>query len=151
MRNGFSMISSIAQEDPEDASAPLSVTLHVGFDVASALPRRVRGPLLDSSVDECVICLGVMAEGEEVTDLPGCYHTFHLHCVAQWLKTKVQTGRPGCCPACNASVVEPVFSKEWPAGMQAPPSTPNDDDTLYVSECTAQSHAISIVKKEGLM
>mmetsp|Transcript_34189 Transcript_34189/g.78010 ORF Transcript_34189/g.78010 Transcript_34189/m.78010 type:complete len:165 (-) Transcript_34189:165-659(-) len=104
----------------------------MGLDIASALPQRTmaphnptggvgreamvpRGAVVESMAwgkegDECSICLGVMVAGEHVTDLPGCNHTFHLQCAAQWLKTKVESGRPGCCPHCNAPVVTPVFS-----------------------------------------
>ena len=46
-----------------------------GFDIASALPRRIMGTCLDSSVTwgkegDHVICLGEMAAGEDASDLP---------------------------------------------------------------------------------
>jgi hypothetical protein len=54
-----------------------------------------------------------MAAGEEVSDLPGfnriCNHTFHLQCAALWLKTKVEARQKGCCPVCNAEIIQPVL------------------------------------------
>ena len=89
-----------------------------GFDIAASLPQRIMGTCFDSPVpwgkegDDCVICLGEMVAGEEVSDLPGCNHTFHLQCVAKWLITKVEAGRPGCCPACNSLIISPDYSKQ---------------------------------------
>ncbi|KAJ1495473.1 hypothetical protein T484DRAFT_1762278 [Baffinella frigidus] len=73
--------------DPEGAAVPPSV-VHVqckevdGADVASVLPLRIMGSSLDANLrwgkegDQCVICLGAMAAGEHVSDLPGCNHTY---------------------------------------------------------------------------
>ena len=75
----------------EREAATPSVVLDIHYqnstDVASGtettLPRRIMGdPASLAHVpwgkegDECVICLGVMAAGEHVTDLPGCNHTY---------------------------------------------------------------------------
>ena len=77
--------------EPEGQAASPSVILDIHYhnstDVASGtettLPRRIMGdPASLAHVpwgkegDECVICLGVMAAGEHVTDLPGCNHTY---------------------------------------------------------------------------
>jgi hypothetical protein len=126
--------------DPGGAAAPPSVVLHVQYysqtlykvsDVASVLPRRVMGSSPDTwgeEGDECSICLGVMAAGEHVSDLPPCYHTFHLQCAADWLKTKVEAGQPGCCPVCNAEILKPVLLRVPRAGSRRshePPASPS--------------------------
>ena len=107
--------------DLEVAAAPPVVPdlqYYKDSDIASVLPRRIMGSYLPhmrwgNEGDDCTICLGVMAAGEEVSDLPGlnhiCNHTFHLQCVALWLKTKVEAGQKGCCPVCNAEIVQPVL------------------------------------------
>ena len=111
--------------DPEAAVAPpvvLDLQYYKGLDVASVLPRRIMGSYSPhvrwgNNGDDCAICLGVMAAGEEVSDLPGfnriCNHTFHLQCAALWLKTKVEAGQKGCCPVCNAEIVQPVRAARW--------------------------------------
>ena len=116
--------------DPESAVAPpnvvLDLVIYQGTDVASVasvLPRRVMGHIDPSPFahakwgkegDECAICLGVMAAGEHVSDLPGynqiCNHTFHLQCAAEWLTTRVGAGKKGCCPVCNAEIVQPILA-----------------------------------------
>jgi hypothetical protein len=107
--------------DPQGAAAPLDVFYNVQYKtahVASLLPRRIVGSSPDTwgkEGDECVICLGTMAAGEEVSDLPACYHTFHLQCAADWLKTRVEAGKPGCCPVCNAVIFIPVLTCTTPA------------------------------------
>ncbi|KAJ1475896.1 hypothetical protein T484DRAFT_1750859 [Baffinella frigidus] len=104
--------------DLEGAEAAPSDVPHAQYtasDMAallpSLLPQRVLGSSPDTwgkEGDECAICLGVMAAGEHVSDLPVCYHTFHLECAVEWLKTKVEAGQPGCCPVCNAEILKPV-------------------------------------------
>jgi len=107
--------------DPEAAvasSVVLDLHYYKGSDVASVLPRRIMGSYpphmrWGNEGDDCTICLGVMAAGEEVSDLTGlnqsCNHTFHLQCVALWLKTKVEAGQKGSCPVCNAEILYPVL------------------------------------------
>ena len=112
--------------DSEGAAAPPSVVLDLQFyqgtDFTSRLPRRVMGHIDQSPFahakwgkegDDCAICLGVMAAGEHVSDLPGldqiCNHTFHLKCAAEWLTTRIEAGKKGCCPVCNAEIVQPIL------------------------------------------
>lgn len=52
---------------------------------------------------ECVICLGVIEEGEKVRILPKCDHTFHVECIDRWL------GLRSTCPLCRAALT-PVLS-----------------------------------------
>ena len=120
----------------EGATAPPSVVpdlqYYKGSEIASVLPQRTMGSSLHPSPvahvpwgkegDECVICLGVMAAGEEVADLPGCNHTFHLQCAAKWLRTKVGAGRTGCCPVCNAEIFRAALIMQLRSGIDAPPS-----------------------------
>jgi hypothetical protein len=106
--------------------SPSSATLHPqfcqGMGVSAVLPRRVMRhtgsappprAAWGQEGDECAICLGVMAAGEYVSDLPGlnqtCNHTFHLPCAIQWLTSRVEEGKKGCCPVCNTEVVSPIF------------------------------------------
>ncbi|XP_020271552.1 RING-H2 finger protein ATL5-like [Asparagus officinalis] len=56
---------------------------------------RGRGELV-----ECVVCLGVMEEGEEGRVLPRCKHVFHVECVDVWLRSR------STCPICRALVME---------------------------------------------
>ena len=136
--------------DPQGAVPPPSVVLaiqfYTGTDVASVLPRRVMGYPNDpppsfphctgspaahvpwgKEGDDCAICLGVMAAGEHVSDLPGrdqvCNHTFHLQCAAAWLTTRVQAGKKGCCPVCNAEIIQPILAvRRRPRVSREPPS-----------------------------
>jgi len=106
--------------------SPSSAALHPQFcqdlGVSAVLPRRVMqraGEAPPPRVawgqegDECSICLGVMAAGEQVSDLPGlnqtCNHTFHLACAVRWLTTRVEEGKKGSCPVCNTEVISPIF------------------------------------------
>ena len=115
--------------DEQDAAVPSSVSIHVQYkiinitDVTSVLPRRVMGSSPDASPahlpwgkegDECMICLGEMVAGGEVTDLPVCNHTFHLQCTTQWLTTNVEAGRPCCCPICNAAITWYISPENTP-------------------------------------
>ena len=123
----WTLPSHATPEELEGAVAPPSVApdlqFYQGTDVASRLPRRVMGHIDPSPFahakwgkegDECAICLGVMAAGEHVSDLPGynqiCNHTFHLQCAAEWLTTRVEEGKKGCCPVCNAEIVQPILA-----------------------------------------
>ena len=107
--------------------SPSSTALHPqfcqGMGVSAVLPRRVMQHAGEAPApprvawgqegDECAICLGVMAAGEYVSDLPGlhqtCNHTFHLPCAVQWLTSRVEEGKRGCCPVCNTEVISPIF------------------------------------------
>jgi len=88
------------------------------FELAVVIHKRFIGTSLKSVVpsgnegDMCVICLGDMVAGEEVSDMPHCNHTFHLQCVTQWLDSKVRARQPGRCPTCNSLVISPAFIVE---------------------------------------
>ena len=47
---------------------------------------------------ECPVCLSVFADGEEVRQLSGCKHSFHVTCIDLWLNNHNN------CPICRASV-----------------------------------------------
>jgi hypothetical protein len=88
------------------------------FQLSAVIRKRVIGTSLKSDVpwendsDMCVICLGDMVAGEEVSDMPHCDHTFHLQCITQWLDSKVRAMEPGRCPTCNSLVISPAFIVE---------------------------------------
>ena len=109
--------------NPQGA-APPNVFADVHYkssDVSSLLPRRIVGSSPDTwgqEGDECVICLGAMAAGEHVSDLPACHHTFHLQCAADWLKTRVEAGQLGCCPVCNAEIFRPALNCKTPGSTR---------------------------------
>ncbi|XP_039036559.1 RING-H2 finger protein ATL39-like [Hibiscus syriacus] len=47
---------------------------------------------------ECVVCLSVFEDGDEVRQLPRCKHSFHAPCIDMWLCYHYD------CPLCRASV-----------------------------------------------
>lgn len=49
---------------------------------------------------ECVVCLSVFEEGEEVKQLPKCKHVFHAPCIDMWLYSHLD------CPLCRTPVVD---------------------------------------------
>ena len=73
--------------------------VHQGFKPRqlAALPkRRFKGATDALKGDDatCVICQDEYEEGDELSLLPGCAHTFHEACVTRWLKDKPS------CPVC---------------------------------------------------
>ncbi|XP_008784713.1 E3 ubiquitin-protein ligase Os04g0590900-like [Phoenix dactylifera] len=48
---------------------------------------------------ECVVCLSVIADGEDVRQLPKCKHSFHAPCIDMWLYSHSN------CPLCRADVL----------------------------------------------
>jgi E3 ubiquitin-protein ligase ATL41 len=50
---------------------------------------------------ECVVCLSLVQEGDEVRQLPTCKHLFHQECIDMWFYSH------STCPLCR-SVVEVV-------------------------------------------
>ncbi|CAI9765957.1 unnamed protein product [Fraxinus pennsylvanica] len=51
---------------------------------------------------ECVVCLSVFEEGEEVRKLLRCKHSFHAPCIDMWLYSHSD------CPLCRSPVELPV-------------------------------------------
>ncbi|XVF88863.1 hypothetical protein PTKIN_Ptkin19aG0084700 [Pterospermum kingtungense] len=51
-----------------------------------------------SGENECVVCLSVFEDGEEVRQLPRCKHYFHAPCIDMWLYSHFD------CPLCRAPV-----------------------------------------------
>ncbi|KAI4335243.1 hypothetical protein L6164_013907 [Bauhinia variegata] len=47
---------------------------------------------------ECPVCLSVFEEGEQVTKLPRCNHSFHALCIDMWLYSHFD------CPICRTPV-----------------------------------------------
>ncbi|CAI9759077.1 unnamed protein product [Fraxinus pennsylvanica] len=52
---------------------------------------------------ECVVCLSVFEEGEEIKQLPLCNHCFHAPCIDMWLYSHVD------CPLCRSPVEPPAL------------------------------------------
>lgn len=48
-----------------------------------------------TSNTDCAICLDDFIEGETCKSFPECNHIFHLHCIDQWLKHRLN------CPVCR--------------------------------------------------
>jgi hypothetical protein len=58
--------------------------------------REITQNMLDSiQEDTCALCLMPYEEGQEVRELAGCSHIFHLECIDQWLLKYSQ------CPDCG--------------------------------------------------
>ncbi|KAJ8428945.1 hypothetical protein Cgig2_009816 [Carnegiea gigantea] len=74
--------------------------------VVDSLPRLVFKPggknEAARTVAECVICLGVFVDGEQIRVLPGCSHAFHVACIDRWL---LGTHSSSCCPSCRQVLV----------------------------------------------
>ncbi|XP_021715033.1 RING-H2 finger protein ATL52-like [Chenopodium quinoa] len=51
-----------------------------------------------SCYEECVVCLSVFEEGEDVRELVRCKHSFHAPCIDMWLYSHFD------CPLCRAPV-----------------------------------------------
>lgn len=51
--------------------------------------------------NECVICLSVFVDGEDLWQLPKCKHTFHADCIDMWLYSHSN------CPLCREAVAVP--------------------------------------------
>ena len=55
---------------------------------------------------ECSVCMDVLAEGDQVRVLPGCGHTFHVHCIDEWLEHHTT------CPICRRDVRQALDEEE---------------------------------------
>ncbi|WVZ54843.1 hypothetical protein U9M48_005587 [Paspalum notatum var. saurae] len=63
----------------------------------------------DDGRESCVICVTPYEAGDPCSVLPACTHSFHTHCILQWLRTK------RTCPLCRAALTMTVA---------APPDAP---------------------------
>jgi len=85
---------------------PGQFVIKAGLNVGESLSLRVlsllggsddtEGDYPDDWTGECQICLEAMVEGDEVTDLPVCAHTFHHECASKWLASRVQQVAHSC-------------------------------------------------------
>jgi len=66
-------------------------------EVQSCIPEVGPSPPVEGA--KCIICLGEYGEGDEVTILPGCNHSFHKECISQWL------GQQKTCPICRIELI----------------------------------------------
>lgn len=70
--------------------------------------------------DTCAVCLGEMAQEEDVKQLVGCRHVFHACCLERWV-----TGRRAVCPLDNLPLKLESDELSSNAALQAsePPSS----------------------------
>lgn len=60
------------------------------------------------NIYECVVCLSVFEEGEDVRKLPRCQHSFHAPCIDMWLYSHSD------CPLCRSLVEKPIPHRNIP-------------------------------------
>jgi len=60
----------------------------------------------DEEEDEvvCIICFGLIEDGDKVGDLPHCNHLFHTSCRKTWI------ARKNACPMCMKPIAKPTTS-----------------------------------------
>ncbi|ESW11052.1 hypothetical protein PHAVU_009G261300 [Phaseolus vulgaris] len=51
-----------------------------------------------SKGDCCSVCLCQISDGGKIRTLPGCHHSFHLHCIAPWFNNH------STCPLCRNNI-----------------------------------------------
>ncbi|KAF8775424.1 hypothetical protein HU200_004847 [Digitaria exilis] len=93
----------------EAAAAGLDDAAIAGLPVT--LYRRPAG--VDAADDDdaaqcCAICLGELAEGDKVKEMPRCRHGFHPECVDAWLRARAS------CPLCRASLLAAAVATKPP-------------------------------------
>ncbi|KAG6518655.1 RING-H2 finger protein ATL32-like [Zingiber officinale] len=74
------------------------------IDALPSFVYRGRGESKDgaaSATVDCAVCLGQVAEGEMVRQLPTCRHAFHIECIDKWLRSH------SLCPLCRADTKPP--------------------------------------------
>ncbi|KAK7354880.1 hypothetical protein VNO80_20440 [Phaseolus coccineus] len=54
-----------------------------------------------SEGDCCSVCLCQISDGGKIRTLPGCHHSFHLHCIALWFNNH------STCPLCRNNITLP--------------------------------------------
>lgn len=70
-----------------------------------ALPTIVYDTGSAQSCIDCPICLAEFVEGEKVTLLPECCHSFHVDCINAWV-----VSNPSC-PSCRHSLLSTTVKK----------------------------------------
>ncbi|KAM1155764.1 hypothetical protein ACFX13_027200 [Malus domestica] len=76
----------------------------------------------DESCVECVVCLSVFEDGEEVRKLPTCNHSFHAPCIDMWLNSHSD------CPLCRTPL--PASSWSHPQLTTTPEENSREDDGI---------------------
>jgi hypothetical protein len=64
----------------------------------------------------CIICFGLIENGDKVGDLPHCNHLFHASCLKTWI------ARKNACPMCMKPIAKPTtpFCRVQPDGSIQP-------------------------------
>jgi hypothetical protein len=88
---------------------PLQVPKRAQEHTIQSIPTRQyrRGGALKEA-DKCTICLSDFNEGEDVSTLPVCLHSFHQTCLAKWLSIN------SVCPICRLNVEEMSSTSHTP-------------------------------------
>ncbi|MQL98277.1 hypothetical protein Taro_030981 [Colocasia esculenta] len=91
---GFYFASDILHTAPTAVRRPRSLRSH---GVNEAEGRKEKG---EKEEHVCVVCLCLLAAGDEVRELGNCRHAFHCGCIDRW----VDQGRLTC-PLCRARLL----------------------------------------------
>ncbi|XP_019164312.1 PREDICTED: RING-H2 finger protein ATL33-like [Ipomoea nil] len=82
------------------------------LELVSTVKYKRESPENESGA-ECSVCLSAFVDGEEISELNDCKHTFHAKCIATWLRSR------STCPICRTSL---------PVKRSRRPPIKNDDD-----------------------
>lgn len=102
---------------PWQQTAPQGIDRNSVGALLELLPlRRSKGDsdVLNQAVEgmsECTICQLEYEEGDEISTLPMCMHTYHTACISAWLK------KQPTCPVCSRDVMEDLQALRdvyWP-------------------------------------
>ncbi|KAL8557453.1 hypothetical protein ACS0TY_004759 [Phlomoides rotata] len=104
-RNDPHIISSELQHDrpsPSLAQLPALPFHSIVESVKDELhvAKYDRNIMSESCDKDCVVCLSIMEEGEEVRQLPNCKHVLHKDCIDAWIDTCRTT-----CPICRSDLL----------------------------------------------
>ncbi|KAI3495708.1 hypothetical protein L1887_38054 [Cichorium endivia] len=97
----------------------------VGLTSSFRYKKGIEGTNIKTQLDydtECSVCLSVFEDGDEVTKLPRCNHSFHASCIDMWLYSHSD------CPLCRAPVAEPPPSA--PSHLPLTPQHRHTDSAL---------------------
>ncbi|VFQ87874.1 unnamed protein product [Cuscuta campestris] len=70
------------------------------LELVSRLPRRPYDPAAGDEADSCAICMEEFQSREALSIFQPCSHSFHVHCIANW----VSHNTSGSCPICRSVI-----------------------------------------------
>ncbi|PKA64378.1 RING-H2 finger protein ATL54 [Apostasia shenzhenica] len=68
-------------------------------EVRWTIPARKYRRGEEEPASDCPVCLSVLADGEEIRQLPQCKHFFHSCCIDRWLALHFN------CPVCRRGIL----------------------------------------------